>query len=95
MDRTAQHGAALMECIAPLDKEDRRALRRYWERVIREEWVPPVRRVGWAGSADVDGPRRRREARRAMARVATAGRLAAVVALPTSPAADAGSGVAA
>ena len=36
MDNT-QDGAALADCIAPLDEEGRRAVRRHWDRVIREE----------------------------------------------------------
>jgi len=36
MDSTAE-GAALTDCVVPLDEEGRRAVRRYWDRVIREE----------------------------------------------------------
>lgn len=82
METTAQHGAALVECIAPLADENRRAVRAYWEQVIREEWMPPVRRIPQVVAQD--GRRQRREARRAMARIAAAGRLASVVVLPTS-----------
>src|SRR3954447_1183253 len=34
--------AALAECVALLDEEGRRAVRQYWEQVIREEWVSPA-----------------------------------------------------
>ena len=68
MDSRAK-GAALSECIAPLDEEGRRAVRRYWEQVIREEWVPPVRRAPRPVPLAEDGRRERREARRAMARI--------------------------
>jgi hypothetical protein len=62
--------AALAECIAPLDEDGRRAVRQYWEQVIREEWVPPSRRVPRAVSlAELDERRERREARRAVAAV--------------------------
>lgn len=90
--------ASLADCVAQLDDAGRRAVRRYWERVIREEWVPPSR---WERrTAPVDGAARQsREARRAMARVAASGRLAPVLSLSTStPAAASGvavSGVAA
>lgn len=71
---------ALDNCVVSLDEEGRRAVRHYWERVIWEEWVPPSR---WEPRAmSVGGAARQaREARRAMARVAAAGRLAPVVAL--------------
>lgn len=75
--------AALTECVAPLDEEDRRAVVQHWEQVIREEWVPPVRRMPRALSmAELDERRERREARRAIARIAAAGRLARVHVLP-------------
>ncbi len=75
--------AALTECVVPLDEEGRRAVRRYWEQVIREEWVPPVERVpGLASLAERDERRARRQARRAMARIAAASRTAQVHALP-------------
>ncbi len=77
--------AALAECVVPLDDEDRRAVRRYWEQVIREEWVPPVERVqGLASLAERDERRARRQARRAMARIAAASRTAQVHALDTA-----------
>ena len=66
--------ASLDECVAPLADEDRRALRRYWEQVIREEWVPPAKRAPRPVPLAEDGRRERREARRA---VATVVRLAA------------------
>jgi hypothetical protein len=68
--------AALVECVVPLDDEGRRAVRRYWEQMIREEWVPQVERVrGLASVAERDERRSRREARRAMARIAAASRV--------------------
>ena len=67
--------AGLDECVRPLDEEGRRALRRYWEQVIREEWVPPLRRVPRPVPLAEDGRRERREARRAVARIAAASRL--------------------
>ena len=73
-----------MECMAPLDDEDRRAVRRYWERVIREEWVPPERRVPRAVPLPEDSRRERREARRAVARIAAASRTVRMRALPSA-----------
>jgi hypothetical protein len=71
--------AELAECIAPLDDEGRRALRRYWEQVIQEEWVPPARRAPRpVPLSGLDERRARREARRAIARIARAGRAARV-----------------
>lgn len=74
--------AELAECVRPLDEDGRRAVRRYWEQVIWEEWVRSVRPARRAVSlAELDGRRERRQARRAVARIAAAGRLAPVVAL--------------
>lgn len=67
--------AALAECVVPLDTEGRRAVRRYWEQVIREEWVPPVRRRPRAVPLSEDGRRERRSARRAVSRIAAASRV--------------------
>jgi hypothetical protein len=94
MDSTT-NGAALVECVAPLDEEGRRAVRRYWEQVIREEWEPPVRRMPRAVPLDSDGRRERREARRAIARIAAASRVTLVLALRTPAGDGSGSGVAA
>lgn len=66
--------AALDECVQPLDDDDRRAVRRYWEQVIREEWVPPARWVPRPVPVAGDGRRERRQARRAVARIAAATR---------------------
>ena len=75
MDSTI-HPADLDGCVRPLDEEDRRAVCRYWEQVIREEWCPPVRRMPRAVSLpELERRRDRREARRAVARVAAAGRV--------------------
>jgi hypothetical protein len=83
MDTVATHEPAdLTECIVPLDEEGRRAVRRYWEQVIREEWVPPVRRVPRPVPLPEDGRRERRAARRAVARIAAASRTARVHVLP-------------
>ncbi|MGQ0573896.1 MAG: hypothetical protein ACT4RN_06785 [Pseudonocardia sp.] len=73
--------AAQIDCMSPLDEEGRRAVRRYWEQVIREEWVPAERGVPRAVPLAEDGRRERREARRAIARIAAAGRVAPVVAM--------------
>jgi hypothetical protein len=69
--------ADLAECIAPLADEERRAVRRYWEQVIREEWVPVARPDPRPVSlAELDQRRERRSARRAVSRIAAAGRVA-------------------
>lgn len=75
------HVEGLTECVRPLDEESRRSVRRYWEQVIREEWVPSVRRVPRAVPLPEDGRRERREARRAIAAIAAASRLAPVLEL--------------
>ena len=86
--------ASLADCMSPLDEDGQREVRRYWEQVIREEWVPSVRPAARAVSlAELDERRERREARRAMARVAAAGRLAPVVAMRSPAAAVAGGSV--
>ena len=75
MDSTAQRqGAALADCVVPLDEEDRRAVRRYWEQVIQEEWAPSAQPAPRAVPLPEDGRRERREARRSVARIAAAGR---------------------
>lgn len=82
--------AELAECIAPLDEEDRRALWRYWDQVIWEEWAAPVPRSPRTVSlAELEERRQRRETRRAIGRVAAAARTASVLAfpLPAGPAA--------
>ena len=74
---TTKDCAALAECVAQLSEEERRAVRRYWEQVIREEWVPATRPVPRAVSlAELDERRERRSARRAVARITAAGRVA-------------------
>jgi hypothetical protein len=90
-----EDAGVLAECVSPLDDEGRRAVRRYWEQVIREEWVPPVRRRPRAVPLAEDGRRERREARRAVGRIAAASRLAPVVALRGPAGRGPGSGVAA
>jgi hypothetical protein len=72
--------AAQIDCMSPLDEDGRRAVRRYWELVIREELLP-VRMVPRAVPLAEDGRRERREAGRAVARIAAAGRVAPVVTL--------------
>jgi glutathione S-transferase len=67
--------AALTECIAPLPDAARRAICQYWEQVIREEWEPPVRPRPRAVPLSEDGRRARREAPRAVSRIATASRM--------------------
>lgn len=60
--------AELAECLAPLDEEGRRLVRRYWEQVIREEWEPAPRTVPRAVPVgELDGRRTRRQARRSVA----------------------------
>src|SRR5262245_31408478 len=74
---TTKDGAALVECVAPLSDDERRAVRRYWEQVIREEWVPAGRPAPRPVLlAELDERRERRSARRAVARIAAAGRVA-------------------
>jgi hypothetical protein len=80
MDSTIYAGD-LTDCVRPLDEQDRQALRRYWEQVISEEWTPAAealpRAVSWE---ELDERRARRNARRAMARIAqAAGRRTVVV----------------
>lgn len=80
-DYVAADPAALAECVAPLGIAAQRALREYWDQVVREEWIPPARRVpSPLPPADVCR-RERREARRAMARIAAASRSGQVVVL--------------
>lgn len=73
MDSSIPDPAELAECIAPLNDEERRALRQYWERVIREEWISasriPPRTVP---EPDLEERRARRAARRSMAAVVRA-----------------------
>ena len=80
--------AELADCVVPLDEESRRSLRRYWELVIREEWVPPSRQAPRPVPLAEDGRRERREARRAIARIAAASRVAAVVPMRPTPRTD-------
>lgn len=76
VDRTRNYGVA--EIAAGLNVS--RAVRRYWEQVIREELLP-VRQVPRAVPLAEDGRRERRAARRAVARIAAGGRAAHVVVL--------------
>jgi hypothetical protein len=78
--------ADLDQCVVPLDEVSRRAVRRYWEQVIREELLP-VEQAPRAVPLPEDGRRERRQARRAVARIAAAGR-ARVRALPAGPVSD-------
>ncbi len=71
----ARDVAALAECVVPLDDEGRRAVRRYWEQVIREEWEPPARSAPRPVPLAEDGRRERRQARRAVTRIAAASRV--------------------
>lgn len=81
---------ALDECVVALDEEGQKAVRQYWEQVIREEWVPSARPVPRAVSlAELDERRDRRSARRAVARIAAAGRVAQLR-RPAVPAAASG-----
>lgn len=68
--------AGLDDCTAPLDDEQRESLHDFWEQVIREELVPPVRRAPREVSlAELDERRERRAARRAVAQIAAASRV--------------------
>ncbi|WP_103379743.1 hypothetical protein [Pseudonocardia dioxanivorans] len=70
----AMHHAALADRIDPLCDDERRRLVSYWDQVIREEWTPVIEGPPAARSlAELDERRARREARRAMARIARAG----------------------
>ena len=77
------HPADLAECVVPLDEEGAREVRLYWDRVIGEVWAPAPGVVARAVSvsevvdacvgctaAVLHDRWERREARRAMARVA-------------------------
>jgi hypothetical protein len=66
--------AGLAECVVPLDEDGRRTVVAYWEQVIREELLPD-RPVPRAVPLAEDGRRERREARRAVARIAAASRV--------------------
>lgn len=63
-------GGALVECVAQLNDEDRRAVRRYWDEVTREVWDSLVEQETAGVSLYGIACRERREARRAIARVA-------------------------
>lgn len=74
--------AALAECVGQLDEDAGRAVRAYWHRVVQEVAAEPVVRTVFYPVPFVSDIRReRREARRAMARIAEAGRRTQVVAL--------------
>jgi hypothetical protein len=69
---------ALSDRIGPLDEEGRRAVRRYWEQVIREEWVPPSRqRPARVSMGELDERRGRRAARRSLSLVTRSGQVRA------------------
>lgn len=62
---------SLAECIAPLNQQDRQALRRHWDRVTAEEWTPPSQRYDRVPSlAELDERRARRRIHRQLASVA-------------------------
>jgi hypothetical protein len=68
--------AGLDDCTAPLGDEQRESLHDFWDRVIREEWVPAARPQPRAVSlAELDERRERRSARRAVAQIAAASRV--------------------
>lgn len=83
MDSTTyEHGVALSDCVAVLDTDDQHAVEAYWDHVIAEvmaECEPSARVLPRAVPLPEDERRARRQARRAMARVAAASRLATVV----------------
>lgn len=77
---------ALDDCVVPLDEEGRKAVRRYWEQVIREEWVPAARPVPRAVSlAELDERRERRSTRRAVAAMVRVSRRRPTGAAPAGP----------
>lgn len=81
------------ERFAPLSEGEQRAVRRRWEQLIREEWVPAVRPMPRSVPlAELDERRERRSARRAVARIAAAGRVAQVRRLAPSMAISGGFG---
>lgn len=84
--------ASFADCVVPLGEDDRRELRRYWERVVRQEWVRPSRFVPSPVPSVAERVREQRQAARAMARAAAARRLAPVVSLSRP---ESGSGLAA
>jgi len=82
--------ADLAECVKPLDQVERRAVCRYWDQVVQEASAGPVvRSVGYPVPFVDDIRRERREARRALARVVSAGQphVLAVQAAPVDVAA--------
>jgi hypothetical protein len=82
MDSTI-HPADLDQCVAPLDDDDLRALRQYWEQVT-DELCPLARPVPRAVPLPSDGRRERREVRRTVGRIAAAGQTRIRV-LPVAP----------
>jgi hypothetical protein len=68
-------GADLANCLGPLADDERRALRRYWDQVIREEWIPAERQAPrLVPLPELDERRERRRARRAFSLIAGAAR---------------------
>jgi hypothetical protein len=65
------HPLDLDQCTTPLDDNDLRALRQYWEQVI-DELCPLPRRAPRAVPLPTDGRRERREVRRTVSRIAAA-----------------------
>lgn len=64
MDSSITDPADLAECVRALSDVDRRLVRRYWDQVIREEWIPPSRFTPGPAPLAEDWRRERREARR-------------------------------
>ena len=56
---------SLAECIAHLGDEDRYALRKHWDRLVWEAWIPPSQQVERVPSfAELDERRAQRRMRR-------------------------------
>jgi hypothetical protein len=76
-------GADLANRLGPLDDDERRVLRRYWDQVIREEWIPAERQAPrLVPVPELDERRERRRARRAMTLIAGAARPGSAMARP-------------
>lgn len=56
--------AAPAECLAPLADENRHALRKYWDSLIWDAWIPPAERVRVPTFAELDERRAQRRMRR-------------------------------
>jgi hypothetical protein len=76
-------GVDLANRLGPLDDDERRVLRRYWDQVIREEWIPAERQAPrLVPVPELAERRERRRARRAMTLIAGAARPGPAMARP-------------